>query len=202
MAVSRSDPLENVVERTLNEIDSDKISIGDVLDLFGDRSFGPVIALLGLIVVVPPIGAIPVLPAIVGCIIILFSAQILFGANHIWVPDFIKKQSIPKEKLQDADKRAKPWFQRIDRFISERLEFMTGRWSVNIAAVFVSLMGLLMIPLELVPFAVAAPGIAVVVFGLAFVARDGVLMLIGYGLAAAALGLAIFAVPWQSFFGG
>ena len=106
MTASRNDPLENVLERTINEIDEDEITFGDVLDLFGDRSFGPIIAFLGLLVVLPPLGAIPGLPAIIGLVIILFSAQIIFGANHIWVPGFIKKRSISKEKLKQADKKA------------------------------------------------------------------------------------------------
>lgn len=202
MTASRNDPLENVLERTINEIDEDEITFGDVLDLFGDRSFGPIIAFLGLLVVLPPLGAIPGLPAIIGLVIILFSAQIIFGANHIWVPGFIKKRSISKEKLKQADKKAKPWLKRIDKMISERLQVLTGRASVVVASIVVSLLAFLMIPLELVPFAVAAPGVAVVLFGLAFVARDGVLMLLGYLAAAAATTFTVIVVPWSKIFGG
>ncbi|WP_084398931.1 exopolysaccharide biosynthesis protein [Henriciella aquimarina] len=199
MTASRNDPLENVLERTINEIDGEKITFGDVLDLFGDRSFGPVIAFLGLLVVLPPLGAIPGLPALIGFVIILFSFQIILGAKHIWVPQFVEKRSIPKDKLEAADKRARPWLKRIDRLISERLEFMTGRISVFFAAVVVTLLSLLMIPLELVPFAVAAPGAAIVLFGLAFIARDGVLMLLGYAAAAGATALTVVTVPWGQF---
>lgn len=202
VTASRNDPLENVIERTINDIDGDKITLGDVLDLFGDRSFGPVIAFLGLLVVLPPLGAIPVLPAIIGLLIVMFCVQIIFGASHIWVPGFVEKRSIPKDKLIAADKRAHPWLRRIDRLISGRLEYLTGRISVVIAAIVVSLLALLMIPLELVPFAVAAPGIAIVLFGIAFVARDGVLMLIAYLAAATAMAVTVAAVPWSRFFGG
>lgn len=202
VTASRNDPLENVIERTINDIDGDKITLGDVLDLFGDRSFGPVIAFLGLLVVLPPLGAIPVLPAIIGLLIVMFCVQIIFGASHIWVPGFIEKRSIPKDKLIAADNRAHPWLRRIDRLISERLEFLTGRISVVIAAIVVSLLALLMIPLEVVPFAVAAPGIAIVLFGIAFVARDGVVMLLAYLAAAAAVAVTVATVPWSKFFGG
>ncbi len=205
MTASRDDPLENVLERAIDEIDGDKVTFEAVLELFGDRSFGPVIALLGLLVVIPPLGAIPGLPMLVGLIIILFSAQIIFGASHIWVPDFIKKRSISKEKLKEGDKRAKPWLKRIDRLISERLDFLTGQWSVRIAAIVVIFLALLMIPLELVPFAVAIPGGAIVLFGLAFVARDGVLMLLGYASSFLAIFITVRFVPWAKFmslFGG
>lgn len=196
MTESRDKPLENVFERAINEIDGDKVTFGDVLDLFGDRSFGPVILILGLLVVLPPIGAVPGLPIIVSLAIILFSAQIIFGARHIWVPGFIGKRSIDKDKLKAADRKAKPWFRRIDNLLSERLSFLTGRVSTVIAAICVSLVALLMIPLEFVPFAVGVPGAAIALFGLAFVARDGVLMLMGYTFALVAAGLTIFVVPW------
>ena len=198
LTASRDDPLENVLDRAINDIDGEKITFGDVLDLFGDRSFGPVIAFLGLLVVLPPLGAVPGLPALIGLIIIMFSLQILFGAKHIWVPKFVQKRSIGKDKLKAANCRAKPWLKRIDKLISERLEFLTGRIAVVVAALMVTLLALLMIPLELVPFAVAAPGAAIVLFGLAFVARDGVLMLLGYVASIAATVLTIITVPWGS----
>ena len=198
LTASRDDPLENVLDRAINDIDGEKITFGDVLDLFGDRSFGPVIAFLGLLVVLPPLGAVPGLPALIGLIIIMFSLQILFGAKHIWVPKFVQKRSIGKDKLKAANRRAKPWLKRIDKLISERLEFLTGRIAVVVAALMVTLLALLMIPLELVPFAVAAPGAAIVLFGLAFVARDGVLMLLGYVASIAATVITIITVPWGS----
>ena len=201
MTASRDDPLENVLDRAINDIDGEKITFGDVLDLFGDRSFGPVIAFLGLLVVLPPLGAVPGLPALIGLIIIMFSLQILFGAKHIWVPKFVQKRSIGKDKLKAANCRAKPWLKRIDKLISERLEFLTGRIAVVVAALMVTLLALLMIPLELVPFAVAAPGAAIVIFGLALVARDGALMLAGFLATAAAVAITAIFVPWDKVMG-
>ncbi|RIJ29558.1 exopolysaccharide biosynthesis protein [Henriciella algicola] len=199
MTASRDKPLENVLERAINEIDGDTVTFGDVLDLFGDRSFGPIIVLLGLLVVVPPIGAVPGLPMIVGLVIILFTIQIIFGADRIWVPGFIEKRSISKEKLKAADKKTKPWLKRIDGLISQRITMLTGPWSVYASAVIVIFLALLMIPLELVPFAVAAPGAAITLYGLAIMARDGVLMLIGYVLAAITTAVTIAFVPWEKF---
>ncbi|WP_018147700.1 exopolysaccharide biosynthesis protein [Henriciella marina] len=201
MTASRDNPLENVLERAINEIDGDNVTFGDILDLFGERSFGPVIVLLGLLVTVPPIGAVPGLPMIVGLVIILFTVQIVFGAKRIWVPGFIEHRSISKEKLKAADEKAKPWLKRIDGLVSERITMLTGRWSIYVSAIIVIFLALLMVPLELVPFAVAAPGWAVTLFGLAFMARDGVLMLLGYLMAAIAAALTVALVPWGQFAG-
>ena len=201
MAASRNQPLERVLETAIEDCDQDKVTIGALLDMFGDRSFGPVIILLGLLVTVPPLGGIPGLPIAVGAIILLFSLQIVLGARHIWMPQFVQKQGIECSKLENARGRVKPWLQRIDRMITERLTWATGKIATYGAALAVSLLSLLMIPLELVPFAVAAPGMAIVLFGLALVARDGALMLAGFAGTAAALSLAVFLVPWGTVAG-
>ena len=176
MPASQSDPLENVLETAIEEGGEGTISVGDLLNMFGHRSFGPIITLLGLLVVLPPLGGIPGLPAVIGVIILLFSIQILFGADHIWMPSFVEKRSIETSKLKEAEDKVKPWLERIDRTITERLAWATGRVATYLAAIAVSLLAILMIPLELVPFAVAAPGVAIVLFGLALVAKDGALI--------------------------
>ena len=201
MAASRSKPLESVLDTAIEDCNQEKVTIGALLDMFGDRSFGPVIILLGLLVSVPPLGGIPGLPILVGAIILLFSLQIVFGARHIWMPEIIQEQGIECSKLEDARSRVKPWLRRIDRMITERLTWATGRIATYGAALSVSMLSLLMIPLELVPFAVAAPGMAIVLFGLALVARDGALMLAGFAGTAGAFGLAVFMVPWNTMTG-
>ncbi|MGB3626975.1 MAG: exopolysaccharide biosynthesis protein [Henriciella sp.] len=199
MSASKDDPLENVLERAIEETDGDEVTFGALLDLFGHRSFGPIVVMLGLLTLIPPLGGIPGLPAIVGLVIVLFSIQIVFGAEHIWVPGFIENRSISKDKLKKADENAGKWLSRIDKLISERLRFLTGKWATYFAAIVVTLLGLLMIPLEMVPFVVGVPGAAVVLFGLAFVARDGVLMLLGFLLASFAIGMTVMLVPWGEF---
>lgn len=196
MAPSRDKPLESVLETVIEDCGGDKVTIGALLDEFGDRSFGPVIIVLGLLVTIPPIGAIPGLPMIVGLVMLLFSLQIILGADHVWMPDFMQKQGIACDKLKSAEERVKPWLARIDGMVTERLTWATGEIATYIAALAVSVLALLMVPLELVPFAVGVPGAATVLFGLALVARDGALMLAGFIGTAGALTIAILFVPW------
>jgi hypothetical protein len=61
-----------------------------------------------------------------------------------------------------------------------------------VATVLVSVLAAVLIPLELVPFAVALPGAAIALIGVALIARDGLLMLLAYVLSAAA-----FIVLWR-----
>ena len=79
--------------------------------------------------------------------------------------------------------------------ITERLKWATSGPAQYAAASLVSLMALIMIPLELVPFAVAVPGAAISMVGVALLARDGALMLLAFSLSVIALGVLIAFSP-------
>lgn len=184
--MDRDHPLEDVLDKAADAAEGDKVHISDLLDLYGDRSFGPILLLLGLLAVIPPMGAIPGVPAAVGAVIILFSVQMLFGRKHIWLPGFIADRSISKDKIRKAHDKTKGVLGFIDGLVTERLSWAIGGPARYGAAVLATLLALALIPLELVPFAVAIPGVAISMIGLALVARDGALMLVAYALSAIA----------------
>lgn len=150
---------------------------------------------------VPPIGAIPGLPAAVGVVIILFSVQMLIGRNHIWLPGPLESLSMPKDKLQAAEKKAKPVLSFIDGMITDRIKWATGGVATYVSAVLVTLMALALIPLELVPFAVAAPGVAITLVGVALLAKDGALMILAYLISAGAIWVLLRYSPILSWLG-
>ncbi len=184
-------PLESVFETALNETDGDEVSVGELMDRFGHRSVGPFFLVMGLITVVPPLGGIPGLPAIVGLIILLFSVQMLFGMDHVWLPAKVEEMALSKDKIGTAHDKLSGVLGEIDRFVTHRLEWAAGGAARYAAAVLVSLMALALIPLELVPFAVAIPGIAISLIGLGLMAKDGAVMLFAFAVAAAAIGVLI-----------
>lgn len=182
-----SHPLENVMDSAAEDSEGENVSVGDLLDIYGHRSFGPVFILLGLFVVIPPLGAIPILPAVIGVVILLFSLQMLFGQKHVWLPGFIKNRSVKRDKIKKAQKRSASTLSFLDSLVKERHGWATDGVGRYLAAIMVSALALLLIPLELVPFAVALPGVAIAMVGVALLARDGTIMLGAYALSAAAL---------------
>jgi len=190
--VPNAHPLEEVLHKAIAETDGDKVSVGDILELFEHRSFAPVFTLAGLSVVIPPLGAIPILPAIVGLMTMIFSVQIVIGRSYIWMPDWIRSMAIDRQTLKKAAKRSESTFAFIDQMFTERLVFLTGDISTRLAAGLITLLAALLIPLELVPFAVAVPGVAISLFGLALLARDGAIMLLAFLTSGFALTLAVW----------
>jgi len=180
-------PLEDVFDCAIKQSDGECITLDDVLEMFGERSFGPILILGGLFVTLPPMSGIPGLPATMGVILILIAGQVVFGRRHIWLPGFLRNRAISEEKLRAAERKSSKVLGVIDATISERLDWATSRPAVYVSAVIVVLLSLAMIPLELVPFAVAIPGLAITMIGVALMARDGALMLIAFALAGAAV---------------
>lgn len=182
--------LEDLLDACVDAGDGDEVTIGGLLDHFGTRAFGPVMAILAIIAI-SPVGGIPGLPTVFAVVIALFSVQIVFGREHPWVPGFISKRGVSRDKMKKATDRMRGIARFIDRLLKRRLEALTGRWGQWFAAMCTTLIAFAIPPLELLPFAVAAPAAAILMFGLGITARDGVPMLIGF---AATVGTAYLVV--------
>lgn len=179
------------VEDVIGELDDlashgEKVRVGDVLDDFGERSFGPFIMILALIEITP-IGAIPGAPTVLASIIALVAAQLLFGKDHIWMPQFIQDRAVESKKLHKAIGKLRGVAHWLDGHSRDRVEFLTeGAWT-RIAALAILILCVTVPPLEVLPFASSAPMLAITTIGLALIVRDGLVMLAALLLAAAAV---------------
>ncbi|MBR0552463.1 exopolysaccharide biosynthesis protein [Stakelama marina] len=173
-------PLEHLLDEAEESEEDGEVTVGSLLDDFGSRSFGPLIALFGLIAVTPPIGAIPGIPTSMGVLTMLLSVQLLFGKKHPWVPQRLQKIGFSKDKVEAAHGRASGVLRRIDKLVGRRLDWATKGWAEWGAALCCTLLAATMPPLELLPFAAAAPASAIVLFGVGFMACDGLLILLGF----------------------
>lgn len=175
-----------IIDRVKGLSDRPQVSLGQVIEEFGEASFVPVLMVPALIVV-SPLSGIFFLPTIMGLTIALISGQILIGRRHLWLPGVLVARSLPGARVGMVSgflERLGLW---VDRHTRARLELLL-RWPFGLLAplgCFVS--GLSMPFLELVPLSSSILGAAVVCFSVSILARDGVLLLCGLafmGLAA------------------
>ncbi|SFR64742.1 Uncharacterized conserved protein [Marinobacter daqiaonensis] len=172
--------LEQTLDRIARaeESDGEQTTVGAVVTELGPRSFGPMLLLPGLITLLP-IGGVPGVPTIMGLFAVLVSAQMLFGRQCFWLPDWMLRRSIAWEKLDKSRRWMLPPARFTDRFIRPRLtRFMEGVWLYLIAALSV-MTGLMMPLMEVVPFSAISAGLVLTFFGLGLLARDGLLALLG-----------------------
>ncbi len=173
-------PMIDIIDDIVADARDGELTLGDVLDDLGDRSYGPLFFILGLIILLP-IGAVPGVPIVLGGVLVILAVQFVFGLKHPWMPDRFRHLSVTAEKAQAARQRAAPFLRAVDRVVDTRVVWIVSRPMRVFAAVSIILLSLTMIPLEFVPFGVAVPAAAVSAFGLAIVARDGVLMMVALG---------------------
>jgi hypothetical protein len=93
-----------------------------------------------------------------------------------------------------ALERGRPYARRIDDFLKPSFTQVTDFPATRIIAIVAIALALSMFPLALVPFAVAIPSSAIVLFALGLTARDGRLIIAGFILAALALALILYTV--------
>lgn len=173
---------------------SDRLSIGEVADAIGRRGYGPFLFVPALIEI-SPLGAIPGLPTLLALVIAIVAAQMAFGRDHLWLPEALKRRNAPAGRVADAMRRIRPAALWLDRWFPGRAPALVRPAVARAAAVGALLLCLTVPPLELVPFASSAPMAAIAMFGLATLARDGLLMALAFAIAAAAVATIVGVAP-------
>jgi len=157
--------------------------VGELLDTLGRRSFGPIILLLGLIGLAP-ISNIPGVVAVVATLDLLVITEILIGMDHVWLPGFLARRSMAPDKLR----RTLEWMRKpariVDGFLRPRLTFATDGLGFYATAWICLLVAIALPFIEIVPFAGIVPNAALVAFGLAFTAHDGLWAMLGITITA------------------
>ncbi len=165
-----------------------KVSVGEIVETFGKRSFGPLLLITGLLGMTP-VAAIPSAPSIIALITVLIAGQLLFGRESIWLPRFLEKLSVKAERVAKAARVAKRPVHIADRIVRPRLQPLTTPLADRLVALACVLVAICVPPLEFLPFVAFVPSLAIFVFGLSLVARDGLLVLIALSISAGVLGL-------------
>jgi hypothetical protein len=192
---STGDPTLTNLDQLLHRLcdgagDGDKVSIGALVEAVGNRSFGPLILVAGLIAL-SPLSGIPGIPTTVAVIVGLVAGQMLFGRKHFWLPQWVLRRSVSRKRFEKALRWVRRPARAIDRLLRPRLTFLTDTIGAYAIAVLCVLIASAMPPMELVPFAATIAGAALTAFGLALIARDGVVALLALILTAGITGLTI-----------
>ncbi|MEM6438967.1 MAG: exopolysaccharide biosynthesis protein [Pseudomonadota bacterium] len=185
------DDVFNTVEETASG--ADQVSVGDLISTFGNRVYGPVIFVVGLLAF-SPLGAIPGASILFATLIILLAVQYAVAGGEPWLPEALRKREVSGERATKAMEKTRPYAKKVEFLFSERaVHLASAPWTWLWAAVMVVL-AVTMYPLALVPGGVAAPALALAIMGLAMTARDGIALAIaaGLGVAACALTAAFF----------
>ncbi|MCM0000314.1 MAG: exopolysaccharide biosynthesis protein [Erythrobacter sp.] len=179
------DGLEDIAEK------QDKVAIDDLLDKFGDRSFAPLMLILAL-VGISPVGGIPSVPTIIALCIAIIAAQMAWGRKHVWLPGFVTGRGVSSDRLTKGEDKLRKIADVLDSIAKGRLKSLASGPARRVVAGLIVVLCLALPVLEIVPFAAAAPFLAIAMLSLALMVRDGLVLLIGGAVALAALGYGVY----------
>lgn len=185
--------LEQLLDRVGEAAQGDgRVSLGEMLDLVGRRSFGPILLMAGLITVMPIVGDIPGVPTIMGALVLLISGQLLFRREHLWFPQWLLERSVSRDKLRTALGWMRRPAQFVDRFLRPRLTVFTHHTAAYVIAIACTGIAVVMPVMEVIPFSANLAGAALTAFGLSLIAHDGLLALLAFGFTIGTFGLVVY----------
>jgi hypothetical protein len=166
--------------KALRSIESARgpVSVDDIFEVVGTRSFGPVLLVAGLVTLAPLIGDIPGVPTLMSSLVILVALQLIVGRQHIWLPKFLRERSIERAKLHKAIGHLERPAAFLDRLFKPRLQVLATPPGSHVVGATALLVAAVMPLLEFIPFSATVAGAALTTFGLSLITRDGYMAVI------------------------
>jgi hypothetical protein len=155
----------------------ENIVLGEILAFLGERAFGVMLLVLAL-PMATPLSAIPGVSSVFGLPMLVVSIQLMLGYPRPLLPESLARRTVRREALARAVARADPWLARIERAVHPRMPALTGpaaERAIGAACMFMAT--LLALP---IPGANQPPAMAISLFAVGLIERDGMFALLGW----------------------
>jgi hypothetical protein len=168
------------------ERENQQVTLAEIWELAGERTFGFLFVLLSLPSALPvpaPGYSIPF-----GILMLVLAVQLIGGSQYPWLPAKWKKKSVQLQQVQGFLKKGIPWLRRIEVLSHPRMSYICtsipGRIIIGLAIALMSLS--MMIP---IPGTNTLPAIGIFITGFGLLDDDGAIAL--GGLVVCLLGLTL-----------
>lgn len=169
------------------------VSVGDLLETFGDRAFGALMFVFAAPLVLP---MPPGVSAILGAPLIFITAQWMLGRKTLWLPGVVAKRDMSVADFRALTVKLEPYLERIERRLRPRLTFMYNPVGDRLTGLLCFLLSIVVfLP---IPLGNMLPSFAIAAFAIGFAERDGLCALIGW--VAAIISFAVLALLSKAIF--
>ncbi len=184
------------VLRHLAEGGGDRVTFREVLLTLRHRAFGFTLLIFALPCCLP---MPPGIPTICGIAIVIIALNLIGARQRLWLPRAIADKSIARADLRRMFARVGPYLERLERICKPRLAIVTDPVGKILIGIVIFALGFIMIlPIPFVGN--MPPGLAASVIAFGMTERDGLVVLIGTVVSAAAIALASVAT-WAAILG-
>lgn len=181
------------LQQAASESECKSITLKEMMQAIGDRSFGPLL-LFGGVILTSPLSGIPGMPTTMSIFVLLIALQLLIHKKHFWLPNWLLKRSVDGHRLHQAARAVRRPARFVDKWTKPRMEAFSGTVSVHLIALLCVLVALGTPAMEVVPFSATLAGAALSIFGLSLITRDGLLVLFALIISGATLGFIVYAI--------
>ena len=175
-AASLGQQLADIIER----LPPDALSLGELLEVFSDEGLLLLTILLTLVFVIPV--SIPGVSTVFGAAILLVGVSRLIN-RPLWLPQRVKHKALPAARLRPGLTAGLVWVRGMEKISRpHRLRLFIdgpGQGVINNLAFILAAL-LLMAPFGFVPFSNTLPALALLLYAIGFIQRDGGAILLGH----------------------
>lgn len=180
LRIDHDAPLGEQLAAIIEQLPEDHLTLRELLATFGDEGLLFLTVLLTLVFLIPV--SIPGVSTVFGAAILLVGISRLLG-RPLWLPKRLQDRALPADRLRPGLQAGMKWVGRMERISRPRRlpAFAEGRVPgvVNNLA-FIAAALLLMAPFGFVPFSNTIPAVALLLYAIGMIQRDGGAILLGH----------------------
>jgi hypothetical protein len=195
MAKDGNRALSEVLDHLETSLHGDSVTMGEVVEALGHKSFASLMLIFSLISA-SPASAIPGITAMVAAIVFILAVQMILGRECVWLPQFVQRRRMPRSKLCTGI----GWLRRpvafVERFLKARFTFLLHRPWLFLPLALIVVLTLFMPFMEVVPTSGSIASAVIASFAAGLLTRDGALVVVSLVVL-----LALPVAVWQFGFG-
>ncbi len=177
MTQNTRNALSDVLDRLESSIQGETVSVQQIAETLGRKSFASLLLIFPLISA-SPVSAIPGVTATVAASVFMLVGQMIIGRECVWLPAFLRCRHRPRAALRKGTGWLRKPVEFVERFLKARLTFIVERPWLYLPLGLILAMTVFMPFMELVPTSGSIASGIIAVFAAGLLTRDGGLVLV------------------------
>ena len=173
-------PTSQLFRGVLENATTENVTVAWLLRSLGQRSFGMIMLLLGLVAMVPGVSVVA------GLLLTVLGFQMMMARDAPILPRFIADRSLPAQKLSRLVDRSIPVMRTLERIVRPRWHTPFVATKRVVGLIVLLLAATLFVP---IPLSNIIPGALVMLAAFAYVEEDGILLCIALGISLGSLAI-------------